>query len=81
MYLRGNLRVMCRVRPFLPSEKINKKSQMETIAINNDSISIFQDNKQERSFEYDYIFDTKSTQKDVYEEVTLLIQSMKKSLY
>ena len=76
MYLRGNLRVMCRVRPFLPSEKINKKSQMETIAINNDSISIFQDNKQERSFEYDYIFDTKSTQKDVYEEVTLLIQSM-----
>ena len=76
MYLRGNLRVMCRVRPFLPSEKINKKSQIETIAINNDSISIFQDNKQERSFEYDYIFDTKSTQKDVYEEVTLLIQSM-----
>ena len=76
MYLRGNLRVMCRVRPFLPSEKINKKSQMETIAINNDSISIFQDNKQERSFEYDYIFDTRSTQNDVYEEVTLLIQSM-----
>ena len=76
MYLRGNLRVMCRVRPFLPSEKINKKSQMETIVINNDSISIFQDNKQEKSFEYDYIFDTKSTQKDVYEEVTLLIQSM-----
>ena len=76
MYLRGNLRVMCRVRPFLPSEKINKKSQMETIAINNDSISIFQENKQEKNFEYDYIFDTKSTQKDVYEEVTLLIQSM-----
>ena len=76
MYLRGNLRVMCRVRPFLPSEKINKKSQMETIVINNDSISIFQENKQEKSFEYDYIFDTKSTQKDVYEEVTLLIQSM-----
>ena len=76
MYLRGNLRVMCRVRPFLPSEKVNKKSQMETMIINNDSISIFQENKQEKNFEYDYIFDTKSTQKDVYEEVTLLIQSM-----
>ena len=76
MYLRGNLRVMCRVRPFLPSEKINKKSQMETMIINNDSISICQENKQEKNFEYDYIFDTKSTQKDVYEEVTLLIQSM-----
>ena len=76
MYLRGNLRVMCRVRPFLPTEKINKKSQMETMIINNDSISICQENKQEKNFEYDYIFDTKSTQKDVYEEVTLLIQSM-----
>jgi hypothetical protein len=76
MYLRGNLRVMCRVRPFLPSEKINKKSQIETMVINNDSISILQENKQEKNFEYDYIFDTKSTQKDVYEEVTLLIQSM-----
>ena len=76
MYLRGNLRVMCRVRPFLPFEKINKKSQIETMVINNDSISIFQENKQEKNFEYDYIFDTKSTQKDVYEEVTLLIQSM-----
>ena len=76
MHLRGNLRVMCRVRPFLPNEKINKKSQMETILINNDSISIFQENKPEKNFEYDYIFDTKSTQQDVYEEVTLLIQSM-----
>ena len=49
---------------------------METMIINNDSISICQENKQEKNFEYDYIFDTKSTQKDVYEEVTLLIQSM-----
>ena len=76
MYLRGNLRVMCRIRPFLPKEKINKKSQIETMLINNDSISIFQENKTEKNFEYDYIFDTKSTQNDVYEEVTLLIQSM-----
>ena len=76
MYLRGNLRVMCRVRPFLPTEKINKKSQMETILINNDSISIYQENKPEKNFEYDYIFEQKSTQNDVYEEVTLLIQSM-----
>ena len=76
MYLRGNLRVMCRVRPFLPNEKINKKSQIETMLINNDSISIYQENKSEKNFEYDYIFDTKSTQNDVYEEVTLLIQSM-----
>ena len=76
MYLRGNLRVMCRVRPFLPNEKINRKSQLETMLINNDSISIFQDNKTDKNFEYDYIFDMKSTQDDVYEEVTLLIQSM-----
>ena len=76
MYLRGNLRVMCRVRPFLPTEKVNKKSQMETMLIDNNSITINQENKPEKNFEFDYIFDSKSTQNDVYEEVTLLIQSM-----
>ena len=76
MYLRGNLRVMCRIRPFLPTEIINKKSQMETIIIQNDSISINEENKPIKNFEFDYIFDSHSTQEDVYEEVTLLIQSM-----
>ena len=76
MYLRGNLRVMCRLRPFLSSEIKNKKSQMETIIIKNDSIIINELNKQPKYFEFDYIFNEQSSQEEVYEEVTLLIQSM-----
>ncbi len=76
MYLRGNMRVMTRLRPFLPNEIKNKKSQMETIFIKNDSIIVNEINKQPKIFEFDYVFNEHSTQEDVYEEVTLLIQSM-----
>ena len=76
MYLRGNLRVMSRLRPFLSNEIKNKKSQMETIIVKNDSIIINEINKKPKFFEFDYIFNEQSTQEDVYEEVTLLIQSM-----
>ena len=54
----------------------NKKSNMETISINNDTILIQELNKTPKMFEYDYVFDEQSTQEDIYEEVSLLIQSM-----
>ena len=76
MYLRGNLLVMVRVRPFLSNEIKNKTSQMETIIIKNDSIIINENNKQPKIFEFDYIFNEQSLQEEVYEEVTLLIQSI-----
>ena len=77
MYLRGNMRIMCRLRPFLPNEIKNKKSQMETILINNnDMVLINEGNKIPKLFEFDYVFDEHSTQEDIYEEVSLLIQSM-----
>ena len=76
MYLRGNMRIMCRLRPFLINEIKNKKSNMETISINNDTILIQELNKTPKKFEYDYVFDEQSTQEDIYEEVSLLIQSM-----
>ena len=76
MYLRGNMRIMCRLRPFLINEIKNKKSNMETISINNDTILIQELNKAPKLFEYDYVFDEQSTQEDIYEEVSLLIQSM-----
>ena len=76
MYLRGNMRVMVRVRPFLSNEIKNKTSQMETIIIKNDSIIINENNKQPKIFEFDYIFNEQSLQEEVYEEVTLLIQSI-----
>ena len=76
MYLRGNMRIMCRLRPFLPNEIKGKKSQMETILLNNDMILINEGNKIPKMFEFDYVFDEHSTQEDIYEEVSLLIQSM-----
>ena len=76
MYLRGNMRIMCRLRPFLPNEIKNKKSQMETILLNNDMVLINEGNKIPKMFEFDYVFDEQSTQEDIYEEVSLLIQSM-----
>ena len=76
MYLRGNMRIMCRLRPFLPNEIKAKKSQMETILINNDTILINEGNKIPKMFEFDYVFDEHSKQEDIYEEVSLLIQSM-----
>ena len=76
MYLRGNMRIMCRLRPFLPNEIKNKKSQMETILLNKDMVLINEGNKNPKMFEFDYVFDEHSTQEDIYEEVSLLIQSM-----
>ena len=76
MYLRGNMRIMCRLRPFLPNEIKSKKSQMETILINNDMVLINEGNKIPKMFEFDYVFDEQSRQEDIYEEVSLLIQSM-----
>ena len=75
MFLRGNLRVMCRIRPFLQSEIINKQSQLETFYVSNETITV-KDGRYLKNFEFDYIFDNKATQEDVYEEATLLIQSM-----
>ena len=74
MFLRGNLRVMCRLRPFISSEIINNKLP-DLIKINNDSILI-NENGNLKSFEFDYIFNKNSTQQNVYEECSLLIQSM-----
>ena len=76
MYLRGNMRILCRLRPFLPNEIKSKKSQMETILVNNDMVLINEGNKIPKMFEFDYVFDEGSSQEDIYEEVSLLIQSM-----
>ena len=76
IYLRGNMRLMCRLRPFLSNEIKNKKSQMETILLNDGMIMINEMNKLPKSFEFDYVFGEESTQEDIYEEISLLIQSM-----
>jgi hypothetical protein len=77
MNLRGNLRIMCRIRPFLDSENlgVNKKSFDNVFKNFNDTFTIFDKNKI-RKYELDYIFNQKNTQQDVYDEVSLLVQNM-----
>jgi kinesin family protein C2/C3 len=52
-----------------------RKSFLETFNITTDNISI-DENGKNKSFEFDYIFNQKSHQHEVYEEVSLLVESM-----
>jgi hypothetical protein len=74
MSIRGNLRVMCRVRPFTSNEKdsLLKKSFLDSFSFTTDTISIYD----KKTYDLDYVFTQKSQQSDVYEEVSLLTQSM-----
>jgi kinesin family protein C2/C3 len=80
MLIRGNLRVMCRIRPFLENENSSlvKKAFLDTFEITNDSITLLETNVSNRKKKYDmdYIFGQRSLQHEVYEEVSLLVQSM-----
>jgi len=76
MTIRGNLRVMCRIRPFLETENsIIKKNFLDTFEVSNDKI-VIKENKRTKNYEFDYIFNQISQQNEVYEEVSLLVQSM-----
>ena len=77
--LRGNLRIMCRIRPFLENENnsITKKRYLDSFNITNDAIFINDNNKVKR-FNMDYVFNQKSSQQEVYDEVSLLINTMQK---
>jgi hypothetical protein len=77
MSLRGNLRVMCRIRPFLDKENnsLIKKSFIDSFNLSNDTVNI-NEHQRKKNYEFDYIFNQKSHQHEVYEEVSLLVQSM-----
>jgi len=76
MSIRGNLRVMCRIRPFMDKENSAvKKNYLDTFEVSHDKINITE-NKRNKNYEFDYIFSQKSLQSEVYEEVSLLVQSM-----
>jgi len=73
--LKGNIRVYCRTRPMLPNED-KENTGMDHIGFDTDekSLRIFQNNKT-MPFEFDRVFDTKSTQEQIFYDVSQLIQS------
>ena len=81
--LKGNIRVFCRIRPLLGVE-IEKFGQISHIALEGDknleitkpmSISPGNSKIEKFNFEFDHVFDHKTTQEDVFDEVSQLIQS------
>ena len=74
--IRGNIRVFCRVRPPTISEqdfciKYDISEDASTITINNTTTR----GTNLLTFKFDYIFSSVSTQHEVFEEVSQLIQS------
>lgn len=73
--LKGNIRVFCRIRPFLPSDESHEPC-LNLI----DSESLIVDarfkNGKPKKFEFDNIFSAKATQEEVFAEVRPLITSV-----
>ena len=80
--LRGNLSIMCNLRPFSNDDNneiiANKNTQIDTFIINKNNV-IIKNNKMNnniKKYEFDYIFSEKDTHQDIYEEIFPLIHSI-----
>lgn len=77
MTLRGKMRVMVRLRPLLSQESssANKKYLKNTFNIFDNTLSLSLPRKNTK-YEFDYIFDHRSEQSDIYDEVKMLIENI-----
>ena len=81
--LKGNIRVFCRVRPQLNEEVLSEESKMVVLDEKPNVIELVQSlesasgNKLSKSypFQFDKVFDPKSKQSEVFEEISQLVQS------
>ncbi|EKX36831.1 hypothetical protein GUITHDRAFT_89903 [Guillardia theta CCMP2712] len=84
--LRGNIRVFCRIRPFLQEEATMDAPSDMTFGRSGDRPSILislpppqggrKKDSQSLSFEYDEVFDPQSSQASVFREIEPLMQSV-----
>ena len=75
--LRGNISVVCRLKPYSQDEKINKNSQIDTFVIDNNTLIVKnKENNNLKKYEFDYIFSGDNTQNDIYKEIFPLIYSL-----
>lgn len=73
--LKGNIRVYCRCRPISNAEMTRGATDATTFG-DLDDITIFCENGQKKSFEFDRTFDQDSTQEKVFEDTLPLMQSV-----
>ena len=72
--LRGNISIVCRLKPYSQDEKINKNSQIDTFIIDNNTLIVKnKENNNLKKYEFDYIFSGDNTPHDIYKEVFPLI--------
>ena len=80
--LRGNISIMCRIRPFSQEEKkeisIDKNSQLDIFIKDKNNLIIknCKGNNNLKKYEFDYIFSENNNQQDIYEEISPLIHSL-----
>ncbi|KAJ0764925.1 putative minus-end-directed kinesin ATPase [Helianthus annuus] len=76
--LKGNIRVYCRIRPFLPGQKDNQ-STVDYIGDNGELI-VFNPSKpgkeSRRSFKYNKVYGPHATQAEVYGDIQQLVRSV-----
>ncbi|MCE3216440.1 hypothetical protein HAX54_006507, partial [Datura stramonium] len=76
--LKGNIRVYCRIRPFLHGQK-EKQSVVQYIGENGELIVVNpskQGKEGHRSFKFNKVYSPAATQADVYSDIQPLIQSV-----
>ncbi|GAA0157254.1 microtubule binding motor protein [Lithospermum erythrorhizon] len=76
--LKGNIRVFCRVRPFLFDEVVSTETKVVSFPTSPDTIGRGIDltqNGQTHCFSYDKVFTSEASQDDVFVEISQLVQS------
>lgn len=82
--LKGNIRVFCRVRPFLGGEDAAEAGDSIAFTDRNQGIALTQPEAQKRNaaaeasnwkFKFDHVFGPQSAQEDVFGEISELVQS------
>ncbi|MQM14799.1 hypothetical protein Taro_047733, partial [Colocasia esculenta] len=67
----GNIRVFCRIRPFLPHEN----SQIQPAIVSNDGKLFLQTENKRKMYNFDKVFHPNSIQEEVFSEVEPVIKS------
>ncbi|KAM7260631.1 hypothetical protein ACFE04_011304 [Oxalis oulophora] len=76
--LKGNIRVFCRVRPFLPDDSNGSDGKVITFPTSTESLGRGIDlaqNGQKHGFTFDKVFVPEASQEDVFVEISQLVQS------
>lgn len=75
MDLRGNIRVFCRVRPPLPSEEHRIECGWKYLDEQSIELIAMDGSNKRMDFSFDHVFHPRTTQQDIFDNVSPLIQS------